>query len=343
MITEDELYQLIISNPNKLYNITHIGDFDGIGSAAILAHYAGMPVEHVIFSSYSEEEIAHMKEGILRLNPSNSTIIFSDLSINDRSISAITDILTMLKKKGNRIAWFDHHSWSKKAINEVSKFCDFIICGENPEYCGAELVYKVMSKSGTSAEKIAKTAHLTDFNLRTESNKNILDMLACTITFINYSDDNEENLRKLVKIISNLDFENEFIKDKYSSYNTEAAKNIKLLKENMVASTTGKYKVGIGYGKHIHKNAACACIEDKLGTDIELFIDVDKGKMSIRSRNGIDCSILAKALEGGGHPQAAAAEIEDKSYLKSKDGLNDLMKILINKAKEVYAVNGTAK
>lgn len=302
-----------------------------------------MSTEHVIFSSYSEQEINHMREEILRLNPFNSTIIFSDLSINDKSISSITNILTILKKKGNTIIWFDHHPWSPKAKEAVSKLCDFIICGENPKYCASELVYKTMSKHGTSAERIAKTAHLTDFNLRTESNKHLLDMLASAISFINYNSNNEENLRKLVKIISNLDFENGFIKEKYSLYNTESEKNIELLKENMIAFNVNGYKMGIGYSKHLQSTAACATIEEELGTDMELFINTNNKHVSMRSRKGVDCSILAKALNGGGHPQASSIEIEDKTYFDNGDRLSELIKSLIRKAEEVYAVNSTVE
>ncbi len=336
MITEDEIYQLIILNSDRLYSVTHVSDFDGIASAAILVHYTSMPIEHVIFGSQSKEEIENMNKELIRLNPSKSIILFTDISINDRVITVITDILRVLKQRGNRIAWIDHHPVSQKAIDAISEYCDFVVFGENQRYCGAELVYRIMSRKGAGAKKIAETAHLTDFNLRTERNKYLLDMLSSVVTFINYNKNNEENLRKLVGMVSNIDFENEYIKKKYFLYKKEAGKNRKILEGNAVAYKVGPYKIGVGYGKHLQTTSACAFIEEKLGTDMELFINLDGNRVNMRSREGVDCSILAKVLGGGGHKQASAAKIEEIAYLKNKNRLNELIESLIEKAKEVY-------
>ncbi len=339
MIEGEELYRLITAKPEMTYSITHTADFDGVGSAAIIVNYTKMPLDHIFFIGYTKEDIESAHRWISDIRPSGSTVIFTDISANDTLLPYIIRLLGEIRSNGNTIAWIDHHPWSDTAIKEIREYCDLIICGENEKYCAAELTYQIMSYGGNSAEPIAKTAHLTDFNLRTEKNKGLLDKLACTITFINHNysgSDRMRELRRMTGIISGCDFDNEFINETFEAYTVEAERNLVLLNQNAESFQAGRYRIGIGYGKNIHTNAACALIQDKLDADISVMIFTDTGQISFRSRKGVDCSPIARAFGGNGHPNAAGANPERHNL--GIEEVDALKREIVRIASSIYAM-----
>ncbi len=335
MLTEDELYSLIMRSNDNLYSVTH-NDFDGIASAAVLVHYTGMRLDRVFFNP-SVDGFASVHESLIKENPHGSTIVFTDLSISDGLLGRVSNMLKFLKSNNNTVAWIDHHQLSEEVIFEASELCDFIICGEDPKHCATELIYNILSRSDQSAKEVADTAHLIDFNLMDNKNKELMDSLACSITFINYSGNPAPGLRKLVDIVSKGELRSTFIKDLYSKYMKEAEANTELLKRNARSFKAGDYTIGIGYGKHIQSSAACATIHDKLNTDINVFIKTDIMSMSIRSDAGADCSILARALGGGGHPQAAGAQPPGTYNPDDKIGMDKMIEYVISTARSIYS------
>ncbi|EET89731.1 MAG: DHHA1 domain-containing protein [Candidatus Micrarchaeales archaeon] len=338
MLTQNELSELVHKNAGNLFSITHIADFDGICSAAMLVHYSKISKEHVMFGNYSGEELASLMAEVEKASPKNSLVVFSDLALNDSKIDTVTDLLKQLKASGNQIAWIDHHPWSEAAIAAASEHCDFIIAGENKDFCATELVFKYLYEPfGEDLEygkRVSEIAHLGDFNLKSEKYDKLLHSLAGAIAYMNYSRD-IPGLREMVAIAATGDLESEFISKKYSYYLAELEKNMQSFRESMRLYYANGIKIGVAYGKRIQSTHACGIISETLDSDISIYIDTERGKLHFRSKPGIDCSKLAATLGGGGHPQASGAEIE--GVVLDETEIKRTVDRLIESAKGIYA------
>ena len=337
MLNQSELPELVHKNADTLYSITHIADFDGIGSAAMLTHYSKISTERIMFGNYSGEELARLRAEVEKAAPENSLVIFSDLAMNDSKIDTVAELLKMLKSSGNQIVWIDHHPWSDAAIAAASEYCDFIIAGENKDFCATELVFKHLYEPlGEDLEygkRISEIAHLGDFNLKSEKYDKLLHSLAGAIAYMNYSRD-ISSLREMVAIVATGNLENEFISRKYSYYLAELEKNMQSFRESMRLYYANDIKIGVAYGKRIQSTQACGIISETLNSDISVYIDAERGKLHFRSKPGIDCSKLAATLGGGGHPQASGAEIE--GVVLDETEIKRAVDRLIESAKDIY-------
>ena len=308
--------ELIKSNKASIYNVTHIADFDGMGSAAMFMHYAGVPKERIFFGNYMRQDIDKMISELKAAKLRNSFIIFTDMSVNDSAIDVLKGLMHWLKGEGNKVAWIDHHPWSDSAVSEVGSECIYLVAGENKNYCATELVYKELFENEADKEYgtyLANIAHYADFNIRNEQLDPLLFEITGAITYINYNQGNTAKLRDLVSEFAKGNYKNSITKEAYASYLKDSELNIKALEESLEKHSVGNLILGIGYSKHLGSTQACTIIADELKADIAIFVNTDSGKVSLRSGKAIDCSKLAVALGGGGHPQAAGCEAKIES------------------------------
>ncbi len=339
MNAKDLYARLESSNPN-IYNITHIADFDGVASASMLVHYLNLPVDHILFGNHQAKDFERLTEAINKVSIKNSVVLFTDLSINDVSIPTIKAIIERLKSDNNEIAWIDHHQWSDTALKEVGELCIYMIAGENPKYCAAELVFNNLFSQTIQNDdfgpKIAEIAHYADFNLKSDKYDALLYSLAGSIAYINDSVNPEEQLREMISYVSKGDIDNPVVKEAYAKYLQESGENIKELEKSTSSFYAGSIKVGIGYGKGIGSTQACAIIEQKEHSGISIFINKENGKISLRSIKGLECLPLAVALGGGGHPQAAGGEVS-KDYLGMENWTQEFTEHVKSIAAKTYA------
>ena len=324
---ESEISEILLSGTRQIYNLSHQTDFDGIASAAIIMHYTGMPKNNLHFGIYTAESFGAVKDWSDRIMFRDSIFVITDMSVNDILVPDVERLLSSVKARNNMIFWIDHHPWGAEAIDKISKYADFLICGEN-NVCAAELAYSILSKRSESARAIAETAHKTDFNLRTEENKGLLDMLSCAITYMCYTND-IESLKEMVRDVSNLKLDSSLIKEKYGLYNADVEKNLSVLYGNMKKFVAGKHTIGISYSKNLQSTQGCMALKEKLDTEINIMINTDTKKINLRSADGVDCSFIAKAFGGGGHPQASGAEVPAGIDLSKKEGIEKLNQMII--------------
>jgi len=163
-------------NNREVVVVTHLKDIDGVASAAIAMNVFGKRLSSVIFSDFEVDAIKEANGILNKLNPKNSVIIFADLNFNDNAIKLYEETFKMLKANGNIIIWLDHHTIASKNVKGlIEKYADYIIAGENKDYCGAELVAehiaKPLGKYDKKVAKCAKMAHASDFALHDEEDK----------------------------------------------------------------------------------------------------------------------------------------------------------------------------
>ncbi len=328
---EKEASDILLDGTHKIYNLSHMSDFDGIGSAAVIMHYTRMPKENLNFGVYTKESIKGVKEWTDKIGFSGSVFIISDMPPQKEYIDEIASLLESIKQRNNLVFWIDHHPWEENDYKAISKYLDFAIYGEK-NVCAAEILYSILSKHSDSGKAIAETAHKTDFNIIKEEDREMLYMLSHTITYMEYNKD-LNGLREMARLISNCEFAAPLIKDNYAKYKAESEKNLEILRSNMKRYEIGKYAIGIGYSKNIQSTQACIFIASQLKTEISIMVDTESRKMKLRSPdNKLDCSVIAKAFRGGGHRYAAGGLVPDDIDISSKKGMEELNRRILKVA-----------
>jgi len=314
----------------KVVVVTHLKDIDGIASAAIAMNVFGERLIGVVFSDFEVDAIKEANGILNKLNPKNSVIIFADLNFNDNAIELYEEKFKMLKANGNIIIWLDHHTIASKNVKElIEKYADYIIAGENKDYCGAELVAehvaKPLGKYGDRVAKLAKMAHTSDFALHDEDDEKRKKLSYAIANYLDTKDFQEvqAGLLKIAKAVAkdpnNYD-NDEFIKEGAALYE-EKQKSLKeeLGKNAYVINLNGHtIVIGFNFSGSLQTNDGCDYLFSLAATsgkkaDMALYIKVDRGTGHIRiaDDSNINSVPLAQIFGGNGHPKASAFPIPE--------------------------------
>jgi oligoribonuclease NrnB/cAMP/cGMP phosphodiesterase (DHH superfamily) len=330
----DEKLAKLVKASKEIYCISRSSNMDGMGSPAFLIRDYGLKAKNILF--IQQKEFKFLLSYIKNLKPRGSVFIIADLTINDDQIKYVKEILSILKKGKNIIIWLDHHPWSTKQINTIKEI-KFGISGENDLYCATELVYVLLCKRNVDNKILAKMIHINDFALNSKEFGKINEKIAGAINHIlHYEDSLQRNLRAISFALAKKDFKNKIIENSYKHYLNDSKLSIKLLVKNMNIVATSPYKICLGFSKRLHTNFACEIMEKKTDSDIQVFINTETGKCGMRSRKGVDCSILAASLNGGGHPQASGFVISQLEFKNLNKGKQKYIALMTKLAKEDY-------
>ncbi len=338
MLSNNAIIEKMISAPEKVMCITHRRDFDGLASAALIMHYFNVPLRNVFFSDHETKDMLSTLEMVENTQIRNGVAVFTDLPLNPALENIVGGIIATLKSNGDMVVWLDHHRLSKNAESMIKK-CDLFEMGESRKLCGAELVYKhlVSRKKDRYGMQLTRMAHMSDFYLMKGRNKKTIIMFGHAISYVNYYANPEKGLREIVRILSEADYGNEFVSAKDALYNAEAKDNKEKLRKTITTYKVGRITIGIGSGKHVDDNEACKeMIMDGFGCDVGILINLDSGRLNMRSAKGIDCLKLATSFGGGGHPQAAGATIKGINP-NTAHGIDKIRKKILDKAKRIYS------
>ncbi len=319
--------KLLSNGAKHIFCLTHAPDFDGISSAALLVRYLSAPESGIFFGYPQSKDLVAMLEKLAALKPSSSLVITTDLAVNDDAIPDVTRVLSALKRDGNRIAWIDHHPWSDQAVQQLRAVCDILKCGEGNK-CAAELVIDALGVSDEYAMMIGRLAHTADFALKGCTDTPLLE-ISNAITYLKRQGEDMSGLRRMVKMVSEGDLDGEYIMGSALEYTRETELEVPKLQHDCAAYDVNGLRVGIGYAKGIKSDQACKLIQEQLNTEVEVFVDTNDYSVKLRSRAGIDCSPLARALGGGGHPQAAGGQLS----IKSDSGIEGVIRQILDAAK----------
>ncbi len=305
-----------------MYNLTHSSDLDGMASAAMLVHYFKLPIENVIFINYGGELFGEALRFVERISGSGHILVISDFGASEPAIGSIARSLSSFRRKGNRIIWVDHHPWSNSSVLKMSKLCDVMVVGENKDFCGAELVYRLLCGKSAFGDKLAEITHLADFALKSRSEKmnRLVDKLSYSIKYLGAEGaiDNPK-LRELVLELSAGKMESKLVNRAYSVYKKETAPYMRELLDAAEILTINGIRIAVGFGIKLSHQEACMAMMEKLDCDISIYVNKDNGNSSIRSRRdsagwGIESMQISMKFGGGGHPLASGFSLYGKGY-----------------------------
>jgi|GEM_PF-1411290 len=322
----------------KVVVVTHLKDIDGIASASIAMNVFGEMLSSVVFSDYEVDAIKEANRILNKLNPENSVVIFADLNFNDNAIKLYEEAFRMLKANRNAIIWLDHHTIASENVKElIEKYADYIIAGENKDYCGAELVAehiaKPLGKYDEKVAKCAKMAHVSDFALHDEEDEKRKELSYAIASYLDTKDFQElqEGLLKIAEAVAedpnnydNDEFIKEraaFYKEKQKSLKEELGKNI-----NIIDLKGHTIVVGFNFSGSLQTNDGCdylfsAAAASGRKADMALYVKVDRGTGHNRVADGsnINSVPLAQIFDGNGHPKASAFPIPEDLLNELRD------------------------
>jgi len=325
--------------------MTHSVDMDGMASAALLVRNLGMPVENTIFINYGGETFEHAMSSLSKIEGSGNILVISDFCLTDLLIKRMEGELQSFRKKGNRILWIDHHPWSTKALRSAKRYCDLLIVGENPYFCGAELVYRLLCKKDKFCDELTRITHLSDFWLRSKSKRDndLVDKIAFGLKQLRSGSGRDTALRDFVSELAAGNIDCKIINDAYSKYERKTRPIlVEMLSSCSVIRVSG-IKIGIGFGTVLAAQEACMAIIERKRCDVGIYIDSKSLHGSIRSVRdeqtwGVDILELAESISGGGHALAAGFSFEGSGHqTDTMEGRRALVDEIRRNAERIYS------
>jgi uncharacterized protein len=314
--------------------VSHESDVDGVFSASIaLIRY---PQSKLIFSSYGKDNFLRISDLIYKevvASQGNGLVIFTDLGLNDESISSISDIFSFLKSNSWSVLWIDHHPWSESALNVFHNDKALqLILDRGGNKCASELIYEHLLYGNNRAKQLASIAHTSDYLLKDQDIPPLSELIVYYRTLSNFY----SKLTLLAKRISDgvlWDTEMQADYNAYVSLRNEAKlRSLKMLRTQKLSS--GLNMAVVPVSSYIQTSLFSEEIFQKTAADVVFFFNKE-AKVSIRRNNPIiECNKIANGLiEGGGHEYAAGGK------MKSDPGqIDEVIKELQN-ATEMWLEN----
>ena len=286
------------------------------------------PQSKLVFSSYGKDNFLRISDLIYKevvSTQGNGLVIFTDLGLNDESISIISDIFSFLMSNSWSILWIDHHPWSESALNLFNKNKAIqLVLDRGGNKCASELIYEHLLHGNNRAKQLASIAHTSDYLLKDQHIPPLPELIVYYRTLSNFY----SKLAALAKRISDgvlWDTEMQADYNIYSNLRNEAkSKSLKMIK---IQKLSGGLKMAVvPVSSYIQTSLFSEEIFQKTAADVAFFFNKE-AKVSIRRNNTIiECNKIANELiEGGGHEYAAGAK------MKSDPGqINKVLKELEN-------------
>jgi uncharacterized protein len=306
--------------------VTHESDVDGVFSASIaLIRY---PQSKLVFSSYGKDNFLRVSDLIYKevvSSQGKGLVIFTDLGLNDESISPISDTFSFLMANSWSVLWIDHHPWSESALNLFDKNKALqLVLDRGGDKCASELMYEHLLHGNNRAKQLASIAHTSDYLLKDQDIPPLPELIVYYRTLSNFY----SKLTVLAKRISDgilWDTEMQADYNIYLNLRNEAKSNsLKLVRIQKLSD--GLNMAVVPVSSYIQTSLFSEEIFQKTKADVVFFFNKE-AKVSIRRNNPIiECNKIADELiEGGGHEYAAGGK------MKSEPGqIDEVLKELEN-------------
>ncbi len=321
---------------NNVYVISHASDIDGVGAAALIKMKYGVTLSHIFFSEYSEEAISYVDDRLSGSYKKGITLFITDLGVDDRLISSYLKIINGVKRNGGRVFWFDHHPWSANAIKQLASRCDAAIIGENARHCGTEITYRELGFTDRFTREFVKVVHYSDFNIKPKTRGEYRLVGAYTLSITAYAeikdmDKRTEKLRHMVEVLSCGRFLDSRIREDARRFDAINKKRTELMLKSMII----RKGFAVGFSRGVQSTAGCIAIREAARRPIGIYVNIEDWKGHIRCETK-DISLLARKMDGGGHPHASGFFIDPKrfGYLKgssNRKGFADFLEAMISR------------
>ncbi|MBD3212163.1 MAG: hypothetical protein GF311_06085 [Candidatus Lokiarchaeota archaeon] len=286
----------------KITSLTHEVDLDGIGSQAIIKRYFTIKENiknediHLFYAHYTNFK-QKIKE-ILDVSNKPDIFIITDIGFNE----GFAELFSLFKKSMNsgcKIYWFDHHIVENSVVRRLKNLLEIYL--NDDQKCSAEIVKDYYLPDDMIAQEIAKYAHDTDFG---DNNYKIASQIQSIISF-NRGKKGNNNKKRIVNLLSEGKFENEWFMDQTNKLRTWEENEYEKVESNKILMTIeniGEILVShakIGAGR-------IAKLLKKQNPDKKAYIGIDTryDELVVYS-DVINCRDLAKTFNGGGHKDRA--------------------------------------
>lgn len=304
--------------------ITHT-DMDGAGAAGIYLYLSNNP-EHRIH--FTEPYLLH--RALSRVASAYyEKVVITDIGINPVIYSRVLEYLSLLRKHGIPVVWFDHHMWDNKWIHDLTSL-------------GVELY---VDKSTCATGVIAKYLRPERASIDGEFVREIVSGVCSGdlwtfdhwlgpyyVRLVRRRDD--KSWRKLViRTIANGKL---WIPEFESKILDHLEHELKLFSEKMpvIEKNAGKIKIVVtGSNEEVENSFIASFLLGRYSADIAVIASSD-GKLSFRSRS-INVRDIALKLGGGGHLYASGAKINIPWWVRLFSRVN--AKMLLNYVAEVVS------
>lgn len=226
------------------------------------------------------------------------TLQISDLSIGPDDADATAETLAGLRDDGWTIVWRDHHAgqWADGTRETIEAAVDELLVDTDERYCGADLVQQDLLPDDPFARELAETVRDRDLWLREDPRS---DVLAGAMNRLG-----PHNFAEIV--YASRDLDDPRLDEAAEAFQQDLDRQRRQAVEQ-VEIVEGDRRVGVLYGDYSSSDAAEA-IHKAHDTEIEAIFK-PHGGVSLRSREGVDVSEVARDFGGGGHAQAAGCTL----------------------------------
>ena len=286
------------------------------------------PQSKLVFSSYGKDNFLRVSDLIYKevvSSQGKGLVIFTDLGLNDESISPISDTFSFLMANSWSVLWIDHHPWSESALNLFDKNKALqLVLDRGGDKCASELMYERLLHGNNRAKQLASIAHTSDYLLKDQDIPPLPELIVYYRTLSNFY----SKLTVLAKRISDgilWDTEMQADYNIYVNLRNEA-KSISLKLVRIQKLSDGLNMAVVPVSSYIQTSLFSEEIFQKTKADVVFFFNKE-AKVSIRRNNPIiECNKIADELiEGGGHEYAAGGK------MKSEPGqIDEVLKELEN-------------
>lgn len=280
--------------------ITHT-DLDGLASAALIIKYLGEFPSKLIFIQ------PHQLHNVLRGIANGSDVFISDLGSNPSNIDKVVAEIKRIIDSGGSVTWFDHHIWEYSWIRTVLDAGAKLYVRNDT--CGAGVVAKYLGINDEASQTLVKASCSADLWRFDHWLGNFLVRYA---GFKGGRKWREHVVKKLVSFRGELD--EEILRAAEDAVDLELKVFNKALRSARVVEKNGVRIVYYFKSDEEHLTSYVAnLLMSRFKADMAVICR--RRSVSLRSRR-LNVRDIAKALGGGGHPQASGAHIKPPLVLR---------------------------
>ena len=311
-----------------IVSITHEHDLDGLGSQAIIKRHLDLSSvvlkKKVIYEFATYVDFVEKIRAILDTDKIPSKLIISDIGFND-SFEELFAYFETAITQGCKILWFDHHIVDDLIKERLRNLIDTYV--NDPERCAAEVVKDFYLPGDDISNNIAKFARDTDF--RTELFEVASDLQS--IISFNRGAHNDHNKHRIVKILSQGDFENEWFSSQLESLKQWLEEESSFALEHAIIISLESFgDVVISWAK-LGGGKITKVVRLKF-PHAKAFIGIDSRHNEIIIHSDfLNCREFAKEFEGGGHKERAGfkyAHIFETTNVLTRSFIGDIKKAI---------------
>ena len=312
-----------------IVSITHEHDLDGIGSQAIIKRHLDLSSEtqqtKIIYKFATYVDFVEKIRVILNSDKIPSQLIISDIGFND-SFEELFTYFETAKTRGCEISWFDHHIVDDLIKERLRTLIHTYV--NDPEKCAAEIVKDYFLPNDAISNNIAKFARDTDF--RTQLFEVASDFQS--IISFNRGAHNDHNKHRIVKLLSQGDFENKWFNSQLESLKQWLGDESSFAIEHAIIFSLESFgDVVISWAK-LGGGKITKVVRQKF-PHAKAFIGIDSRHNEIIIHSDfLNCREFAKEFEGGGHKERAGfkhSHIFDNPNVLTQSFLDEIKKKIL--------------